>query len=139
MRSVKESALLVLCLSGCAAVAPGGQSQINLDQLKRDSAILDGKPVRVAGFASWPMSGAYLFPDQASAKAEEFFGGVDVVLSRRGEAHQKELEVGRCALITGTFIAFDEDTIGMGNLRSDIGMIEEGEVEFVDCPREATR
>lgn len=139
MRSIKASALLVLSVSGCVAIAPGVQSPIDLDQLKRDSAILDGKPVRVSGFASWPLSGAYLFLDQASSKAEEFVGGVDVVLGNGRETHREKLEVGSCALITGIFIAFDDDTIGMGNLRSDIGMIEDGEVEFVDCPREATR
>src|SRR5688572_19301355 len=37
-----------------------------------------------------------------------------------------------CAIASGRFIAFGSDTIGMGYLQSDIGMIEDAAVELCD-------
>jgi hypothetical protein len=124
---------LALLVAGCASVDEKLLPLIDLQQLKRESVSLDGKSVRLFGYVGRPMSGAYLFPSEASGRAGVALDGVDVVTKSGSLNLQRRLEQGGCAVITGIFIAFDDDTVGTGYLRSNIGMIEEADVAFEKC------
>ena len=56
---------------------------------------------------------------------------LDLVIPEREASRHVRSDL-RCAIVSGRLIAFGDDTIGMGCLQSDIGMIEDAAVELCD-------
>jgi len=82
--------------------------------------------LRVSGFEGMP----YFHLCRAGTD-DEFGHCLDLVIPEREASRHVKNDL-RCAIASGRFIAFGDDTIGMGYLQSDIGMIEDAGVELCD-------
>lgn len=111
-------------LAGCATVPQAGIESVG--------AAMDGQRVairgelRVSGFDGAPYF--HLCP----VRHDDDFGRcLDLVIPER-EASRHVAGDRHCAIASGRFIAFGEDTVGTGYLRSGIGMIEDAAVGRCD-------
>lgn len=119
-----QSLVGLLLLAGCSTVPPTSIDDISM--------AIDGQRVsvqgelRVSGFDGMP----YFHLCRADT-GDEFDRCLDVVIPEREASRHVKGDL-RCAIVSGRFIAFGDDTLGMGYLQSDIGMIEDAAVERCD-------
>jgi hypothetical protein len=114
----------LLLLAGCSTLPTR-----NIGDL---GAATDGQLVsvqgvlRVSGF-----DGATYFHLCPADIGDDFARCLDLVVPDREISRHLKGDL-RCASVSGRFIAFDDDTVGMGYLLSKIGMIEDAAVGRCD-------
>ena len=116
---MKRVPLLVLLTAGCASVQPVAWTDVGKS--------IDGRTVSLRGtIESSPAAGTlHLCPLGRSDLAQ----CIDVVASPRTIAN---LRSGNCSSLSGRFVAFGPDVVGIGNFRSSIGYIEAADARACD-------
>ena len=114
----------MLLLAGCATVPPASIDGLGMAM---DGQLVSVQGVlRVSGFDGMPYF--HLCPTDVG---NDFARCLDLVIPEREEARHMKADL-RCAVVAGRFIAFGDDTIGMGYLRSEIGMVEDAAIGSCD-------
>lgn len=123
--------LLSAALFGCASAGGSIDAPLATIKVSEIHSANDGHRVRVKGFAAPTHGGIYLFPDAFSARRQEFSKGIDLV--QLEEQSRRVTGNGSCVVVSGVFLAFGKDSVGLGYLRSEIGIIELDGIEAVAC------
>lgn len=129
-RMMITTAVLV-CASGCAPGRTSVENSAELQRLGLSESPIDGGRFRTRGFAAITLGGVYLFTDKVAAERGEFVGGFDLV--RMDSLARRLAQGGACVEVMGVFLAFNDDSVGSGYLRSDIGLIELEEIRTIPC------
>ena len=130
------SAAFLLVLSACAYSTAGLPPTTGLAELS--SGRSQGTEISVVGYLKSLRGRLFLYRDTASADADDFGSGVDVVFKRDERIPTlPALNGGRCVVVVGRFTAFDDDTVGTGYFRSTIGYIKATRVLVEGCEQGA--
>ena len=122
---------LLLIFSACAHSSKVPE-RVSLSELS--SGRNEGAEISVTGYIKPMGERLFLYRSRASAKANDFTSGVDVVTARSARAPVPSVVTdGSCVVVVGRFTAFDDDTVGTGYFRSTVGFIEANRIFLGDC------
>lgn len=124
---------LVFLVLGCSHLPAA--SDLSLEQIGKRAAELNGKRISTSGIlVASELSGLYLYSNRKNANEENYTPGIDVILDSRLKKLPLHVDSeGECASVMGEFTAFNDELIGMGYYRSQIGYMTADEVRAEKC------